>query len=383
MMQTKSLLRLYLLMSLLEEPLFWGPILLLAMAKLGHMSVEQLFLSEALAMGLILLLDAPHGVLADVVGRKICVIMGKFCFLISTCMLAFMETPLHGYLANVLWAIGISLRSGAESALIYDELALRDALHEYPPLMKRCHSYWFFMTALTTLATGFIAEINLRLPLLLSLPGVFISTILIFFFPKEVKTAERVHTWRNYKNHVKDAWKEVRRNKTLQTLIIWLSISGVLGKLYFFTYNPYLELVRVPYSHVGIIFALLNLVAFGMSRYAFLVHETLARVGISFGFLLQSGIMFTQIIFIQPLSGWMLCAQGLTRGYLMTISESLLNKEIETKKRATVLSFHSSCGSILQILGFLIIAPISNNILLVLFVLGVTTLTCSFLSRRL
>lgn len=380
-MKTKTLLRLYLATSLLEEPLFWGPVLLVALAKLGHMSIEQIFLSEALAVGIILVLDAPSGILADMIGRKTCVVLGKLCYLLSTFFLAFMETPLHGYIANILWAIGVSLRSGADSALIYDELKRRDALPEYQALMKKTHSYWFLLTAFTTLATGFIAEIDLRLPLLLSLPGVIISSVLILFFPTEEKRIHE-HTFENYKRHMLEAAQEVLNNKRLRSLIIWLALLGVMGKIYFFTYNPYLELVHVPYSHVGIIFSTINIFAFIASRYAFQIQEKMKCVGFGIGFCLQGVTMLIQGVFTHYLSGWLFGIQGLTRGYINTVSEPLLNKEIGSGKRATVLSFKSSLSGLLQVTGFLITSPLSGNITTLLLVLGVMSLFLAVLSRK-
>lgn len=381
-MKTKTLLRLYLFMSLLEEPLFWGPILLVAMAKLGHMSTEQIFLSEALATGLVLVLDAPSGILADMLGRKMCVTLGKLCFLVSTLFLAFMDSPLHGYIANVLWAVGVSLRSGADSALIYDELQKRDALDEYQPLMRKTHSYGFFITACTTLATGFIAEVDLRLPLLISLPGVVISNILILFFPTEDKRTHE-HTLANYKKHMVEAVQEVWNNKRLKLLLIWFALLGMMGKIYFFTYNPYLELVRIPYGQVGIIFCGINFFAFVASRYAFQIQEKLKCVGFGIGFWLQGVVMLIQAGFTHYLSGWLfILAGGVRWGYINTITEPLLNKEIEGGKRATVLSFQSSLSSLLQVTGFLIASPLSGSITTLLAVLGMISLFLGVLSRK-
>ncbi len=381
-MKTKTLLRLYLLISLLEEPLFWGPILLVAMAKLGHMSTEQIFLSEALATGLVLILDAPSGMLADLIGRKQCVALGKLCFLISTLFLAFMDSPLHGYIANVLWAVGVSLRSGAESALIYDELQKRNALDEYQPLMKKTHSYGFFITACTTLATGFIAEVDLRLPLLISLPGVIISSVLILFFPAEDKRTYE-HTLANYKKHMTEAVYIVRSNNKLKILLIWFALLGMTGKIYFFTYNPYLELAKVPYWQVGIIFCGINLFAFVASRYAFQLQEKMKCVGFGVFFWLQGAIMLVQAGCTHYLSGWLfILAGGIRWGYMNTITEPLLNKEIPSEKRATLLSFQSSLSSLLQVIGFLLMSPLSGDIPMLLVVLGVISFFLGILSRK-
>ncbi len=381
-MKTTTLVRLYLAAGLLEEPLFWGPILLVAMAKLGHMSTADIFLSEALASGLVLVLDAPSGILADMLGRKKCVVLGKTCLLASVLFLAFMESPLHCYTANVLWAFGVSLRSGADSALIYDELQKRRALSEYQSLMKKKHSYRFFIVACTTLATGFIAEIDLRLPLLISLPGVIISSLLMLLFPTD-GTHTREHSLRSYKRHLVEAICEVSNKKRLGLLLIWFALLAMVSKIYFFTYNPYLELVAVPYWQVGIIFCGINLFGFVASRYAFQIQEKLGRVGFGICFWLQGAVMLFQAGYTYYLSGWLfVIAGGIRWGYINTITEPILNKEIASERRATILSFHSSLCSLLHMLGFLVTSMIAGSVTTLLAALGVVSVLLGILSRK-
>jgi len=381
-MKTKTLLNLYLIESILDDPLFWGPVLILALSKLGHMSNEQIFLSEAFATGLILILDAPSGMLADLIGRKKCVIIGKILFLISLLFMAFMTSPIHGYIANAFWAIGVSLKSGADSALIYDELKKRNALDEYKLYCEKQNSYSFLLAALTTLSAGFIAEIDLRLPMILSIPGVLISTILVFFFPKEERKTHE-HSFANYKLHMLDAYKEVLNNKILQTLLLWFAILGVLGKIYFFTYNPYLEMVKIPYSEIGFIFCGINIFAYVASKYAFKIQEKLGNLGVGLIFIFQGIIMLVQASFVNKFSGLLfVLAGGVRWGYMSTISGPVLNSEIQSEKRATVLSFYSSFSSMLQVIVFVIASPLSGNIPVLLAVIGVTSLALGFISRK-
>lgn len=380
-METRTLLRLYLVASLLNDPLFWGPVLLLALAKLGHMSIEQIFISEVIAVTLILILDAPSGVFADMIGRKRSVVIGKVCYLVSVLFFACMTTPVHGFIANIMWALSASLQSGAKSALIYDELKKRNAVHEYRRLSERTRSYWFLMTACTTLATGFLAEIDLRLPLLLSIPGVIVSTVLVFFFPRE-SPYEHTKSLPNACIHMKEALHEVLKNKRLRSLIIWISLFGITSKMYFFIYNPYLELVEIPYSHVGIIFSLINLSAYLASTYAFRIYKKLHHVGFNLWFGIQSITMFIQTCFAYQFSGWLFGVQGFGRGYVTTVCDPIMNEEIASEKRATVLSFESSLGSLFQVLSFLVMSPLTADIHMFLAVLGSITLIFSFLSRK-
>jgi len=347
------------------------------------MSITEVFLSEAVATAIILMFDAPSGMIADSFGRKRCVVVGKFLFLGSTICIACMTSPIHGYVANILWAFSVVLISGAESALVYDELKKRNALGEYQKLVKDVQSYSFLLVAFTTVITGFVAEINLRLPLILSIPGVCIATVLACYLPRDVPSkSHRAHTFESYKHHMYEAVQEVMRSSRLKVLFVWLAIFAVMGKLYFFIYNPYLELVQVPYSHIGIIFSLINIASFLTAKYAFWFKERINHVGLWIGFVIQGVTMFLQAYFVQYISGWFFISQGIARGYVNTVATPLLNEEIESQKRATVLSFHSSLMSLLQVGLFLVMAPFSGDIPLFLCILGGVTLVMSFLSRK-
>lgn len=381
-MKTKNVLRLYLVMSVLEEPIFWGPIIILAMSKLAGMTVAEIFFSEALAVALVFVLDAPSGVVADMIGRKKCVVIGRFCLLLSMIFFAFMEKAWHAYVANFFWAVGISLRSGAESAMIYDELRRRNALNEYPALMKRCHGFFFLLAIPSAVLTGFIAEkFGLRTPLLLSIPGVCLSMLLVYFFPKE-EVFEKVHTIKSYCEHLVEAIKETAKNKKLWIFMFWFALLSVIGKVYFFMYNPYLELVKVPYSQIGFIFAGLNLISLAATWYTFWLHEKIGRFGFGVWFSSQGVIMLAQAYFLSAWCGWLFSAQGVLRGYGSTIREPILNNLIPDEKRATMLSFDSSFSSLLQVLSFAIIAPISNNLVISLYLLGGISFFFAFFSRR-
>lgn len=364
-------------MSILDDPIFWGPVVVLAMMKLGHMSNAEIFISEALATALILILDAPSGVFADLVGRKTSVVMGKIFFLISVILLAIMTSPIYGYLSNVFWAIGVSLRSGAESALIYDELKKRRAVSVYESIMKNVTSKWFFLASFATLASGYLAEIDLRIPLILSIPTVAISTILIFFFPKDDKV-EVTHTFANYKTHTIEALRAVMNNPKLKKILLWIALFSAVGKIYFFHYNPYLDLVNVPYGHIGIIYFVLNLISYFSSKYAFDIKNRIGGLGLRYGFLFQSITILIQVVFVKSWCGYLFAGQGFLRGYISTVAGPAMNEEIESKIRATVLSFNSSAVSLMQTVSFLMFSLWNSNVILSLSILCVITLFLSW-----
>ncbi len=369
-------------MTILTDPLFWGPIVILSLNKLAHMNAEQVFFSESLAMALILLLDAPSGILADKLGRKPCVGLGIGAFLVGIVIFATMTSPLHGYTANCLWAIGVSLTSGAKSALIYDELASRGEESRYELLVKQTMSVRFFIVAVATLATGPLAEINLRLPLYLSIPGVAVAFVVAIMLPENAKPQHQKHTLKLYLEHTKDSLSTLRANVPLMKLIMWFALLSVIGKMYFFTYNPYLDLVGVSYTTVGFIFTGINLVAFFASRYAFVVRKRLKSIGFCYVFIYYSAMMTLQGVLRSDWLSIAMIANGLVYGYIHTVKEPELNRMIASDKRATLLSFESTFVGMLQMAGFALVAPFSSNTFTFLTGLGMVALLLALASRK-
>ena len=113
---------LYKLFVIFNEPLFWGPILITSLQKLGQMSLPEIYFMESAVMIICVVLDIPAGALADVIGRKKSLIIGRVFLLASIVGFATMHSPVEAWISNIIWAIGYSFQSGADQALLYNTL---------------------------------------------------------------------------------------------------------------------------------------------------------------------------------------------------------------------------------------------------------------------
>ena len=83
-METRNARRnviLYKLFVMFNEPLFWGPILIISLQNLAHMSLPDIYFMESAVMIICVALDIPAGALADVIGRKKTLIIGRIFLL--------------------------------------------------------------------------------------------------------------------------------------------------------------------------------------------------------------------------------------------------------------------------------------------------------------
>src|SRR5262245_4027350 len=67
-------------------------------------------------------LDVPFGALADRTSRRWCLIVGLLLPAVASVVLAWSPTLVTVIVAEALYATGVALRSGADSALLYDLL---------------------------------------------------------------------------------------------------------------------------------------------------------------------------------------------------------------------------------------------------------------------
>lgn len=113
---------LYKLFVIFNEPLFWGPVVIASIQELGHMSLADIFFMESAVMVLCVLLNIPSGALADLIGQKTTIIIGRIFLLGSAIGFTTQYDPFTAWLANIMWAIGYSFQSGADVSFFYNFL---------------------------------------------------------------------------------------------------------------------------------------------------------------------------------------------------------------------------------------------------------------------
>ena len=180
----------YRLYAMFSEPLFWGPILIMALQELAHMPLTDIYYMESFVLIVCVLLDIPMGALADVIGRKKTLIIGRVFLSLSMYFFATMSNSLEAWIGNILWAIGYTMQSGADTSFLYDTLKEQGREGEYRSIEGKSIGGRFFLFAFCSLLVGVLAKVDIRLPLYLSACFVFIPLISAFFIKEP---AQAVH----------------------------------------------------------------------------------------------------------------------------------------------------------------------------------------------
>ncbi len=340
---------LYRMFVLFSEPLFWGPVLIVSLQKLGHMSLPDIYFLESAAVAVSVVLDIPAGALADVVGKKAILIVGRVFLFASICGFALMSSPVWAWVANMFWAIGFAFQSGTDVSLIYGNLKSGGYQKLFRKIEGRATGGRFMLMALGALAVSGLAGIQLRLPVMLCVPFAIVPLVISFKFSEPVKTetygvSKQVQT-------LKDGMQYAIHSPQVRWVVLFYAFIAGTSKIWFFTYNPYFETVGISIAWYGFIFFLLNIVAWSVSFYAHTiakkVHEKTSIVLMSL--CIGVPILLMGLIPLWPLA-YLVLFQNVVRGFMRPFLGDLLNRHIASERvRTTVLSVQSSTTNVVSI----------------------------------
>lgn len=298
------------------------------------LSVFQISLLLTWWAAIAMLLEIPTGALADYWSRKkmltIAPVLKSLCFLVW--FFANGNFYLYG-LGFVFWALGSSLVSGTTEALLYDTVVYAGKKDEYEKVLGKKKFYYNIALAISMVSGGFIASYHLDWAVLFSIVPLLFSAFfasLIKEVPKSDSTGE-VH----YLEYIKVAFQEVKTNKILLYLFIYIFAISIFGDIEEFD-QLYYQLAKLPifaFGIVGFLWSSLNAIG---AHYAYKFKK------ISSIFYLLPFISAVLLIFVAkypsiPMIG-LLLASYFIASPLQVLMESKIQHNIKSMSRATVTS---------------------------------------------
>lgn len=328
----------------------------------AQLSAIQLVLVGTVLELSIFLFEIPTGVVADVVSRRLSVILGVF--LIGAGFLLEGALPIFAtiLLAQVLWGLGYTFTSGATQAWITDEIGEAAA----GPAFLRA-SQLADLAALLGIPLGvFLGKVQINLPIVVG-GGLFmgLGLILILFMPENgfqpTPRGER-NTWQSMLHTLRSGFGMLRRRPALWNILLIGLFFGLYSEGYDRLWVKHLTDNILPsggsqidpVSLVGLISAggaLLSIAATELIRRRLDTTRPNANARIM---LVASAMMVIGLItFAQARS--LVLAVGMI--WLIDVFRSLnsplyttwVNQRLDPQVRATVLSMSSQVDAIGQI----------------------------------
>ena len=308
--------------------LFFYAIIFLYLVQVKNLSAPQVLLAEALYNVAIMLFLIPSGKIVDKIGKKNSVIIANVGMTISIVVILLMNNFYHLIIAYSIIAFGYSIITIAENIILYDSIPSGTKRGKIFSLIDgKASSYYYYIDAVTSIATGFLYVINPYIPIILCLIMCIISTILACGF-QHTNTVSKNTT--SEKITLREAFKHVINSKRLL-----YNLSSLRSSIF--------KDLNLNAQYFGIIYAVLQFISGTTARYQNKIHnkfknETLAVLGIPLtisciligilGNLKSDNFIFSVIMMLFILQNVL---KGPYRTLIVRYMNNFTNKAIRTK----------------------------------------------------
>jgi MFS family permease len=369
------------LISFLEGLEFIGGVLIPFYLLWGKISFFQITLLQSIFSISSLLMEIPSGAIADRFGRKFSVVLSGIITVIAVVVYSIYPNFYIFIIGELLFAAGAALISGASDALVYD--TLKDTCKEKASkkVFARISSASNIgRTIALPIGSAIAAFIGLREAMLFMALPWFIA-FLIMLTLKEPKSDYS----ENYIETLKSGLRYFKGHRILKIMAFDKVAIATTAFLIIWLFQPVLMQLDMPIIYFGIIGSAITItqIAF-MNRFDWL--EKIFRgkkryllfsallAGLGYILLGMAGSAAAAIIIIIIMSGF-----GLSRDVLYS---SYMNKHIESKNRATVLSVVSMLQKLfLGIMYPLVGLAVNWSLNITLVMLGIMTMAFALISR--
>lgn len=314
------------------------PVIVLFYNECG-LDLADIFILKSVYSIAMVSLEIPTGYLADVWGRRNCLITGCiFCFL-GFINYSLSDTFLAFFISEILLGFGQSLVSGADSALLYDTTIHYHKENSYLKYEGRVTMVGNFSEAFAGIFSGLLAAYSLRLPFYVQSGIAFIGIPAAFALTEH---AAKTKIENSFANIVKIIKYSLLTNKELCYNIMFSGIIGAATLTMAWFVQPLLIELDTPTTWFGIIWTILNLTV-GISAlysdrldqklgsnkmYAFILFFIVGGyVAVSFN-ISRIGLVFLFFFYI-------------VRGFATPILKGYINQITFSEMRATVLSIRN------------------------------------------
>ena len=337
------------------------------LAGFKHFSLLQLGMLEGIFHLTSFLMEVPTGAVADIWGKRISRIAGRYLFILSLIILFFADSFLVQALGFVLCALNYNLESGSGDALVYDSVLLLKEEKHYMSIKGKKEFLYQLSSILAFLLGGYLAVRSYPLVFLVTALFSILSLANAYFFTEPVfEKQERAGADKS------GTPKETFHFSTIITSIV-KQTAGSLGiiierpriafliifseliftfttSMYFYLQNYWKSGGRTEW-YIGVVFALQAALS-GISSVISPKIEKKAGERNILIYLPALLLVCLGGIALTPCESFFYIMTGFLEGILLVAISDYINRMIPSENRATILSFQSMSFSFFMIILF-------------------------------
>lgn len=315
------------------------------------LSLSQILLLHIIFSAAVISLEIPTGAWADRLGRRTS--MGLGALLMALASLGYFFAPGFASIAvcEFLFASGLTLTSGADSAYLYDQLKAVGREGEYLRREAAASGAKYIGLGVAAAAGGllvyFVApEVTFLVTAAASL-GAFGVTLLFPATPAGPSERAGRSPWHQPSKilpSIRQAAEAIRGNRAISWIILYSSLIFVLIRVSDTLFQPVLRTQGFNMMGIGLVFAGLSFVAAATALRLGDLSWRRSRGLLLFGMPLLLAATYSLVSLFGPwLAVALMVPHFMVSGVYSPVVKTLLNEELEDSRvRATVLSAESA-----------------------------------------
>ncbi|MGE5423716.1 MAG: MFS transporter [Syntrophothermus sp.] len=305
--------------------------------KSNCMTMQDIFILQGIYSVTLMILEIPTGWFADFAGRRTSILAGSFFGVVGYLVYSTSSGFWQFVVAETVLGVGMSLVSGADSALLYDSLASAGKDNMYTRFEGRITSIGNFGEALAGVAGGLLAAYSLRTPYYFQTGIAFLAIPAAMMLREPpVRTIITPPGARQVLNAIIGIFGKDRK---LMWSIILSAVTGVSTLTMAWFAQPFFIQSGIKVSWFGAIWAILNLSVGIAAMYAWRIEDKLGsrKTILFFSAALAAG-------YLGLAGGWLipgftlLFIFYLARGLATPTLRNYINLHTTSDVRATILS---------------------------------------------
>ena len=374
--------------------LFYYGIRVMFLTEVKGITSSQILLSSTIYAFSMIIMQVPATLLTSKLGYKNTAITGNILNIIWALILITFKSFAGLALSQVISGTAFALKYVSESNLLSSSIPQAPTYQRneiFSRLDKKGFSRYCIFSAISTIISGFLYNINPYIPIFLSLICIIASTAISFNF-NDIREEESKQSFKDYMKDLKKGYKFITKSKRLRALLVMTgAVWGIIGLLDSYQLTL-LQDIGATSVQIGIIFAMFELTRGLLSNTAIdfnkkFKNKSLTNILLTFGigFILAGIIAFSRIPFYTKLITIVviLLVMGGANAIDQILAKKYVNNFTSSKILPAIYSAKSICDNLLRtvitLLGALVlgiynidIATVAMGIFILILTLGLT-----------
>ncbi len=327
--------------------------------ELQFITLSELAIIEAIMQGAQLLAELPTGAIADLLGKRASVIIGRIIEIISLLMYA-SSTHFAAFVWYAIAAgIGGSFVSGAKDALIYDSLKQDNRHHLYPKIASKASLIFQLSFAGAILLGGILSLWGYTMAIYAAVIADTLALIASFWFQEPTVDTEKF-TLPRYVKQLSQGFTELFKSPYVRDIsLFYIGVGGITWSAMMIFNTSLLTTIGYTTFQIGIIVAAIRIfnssILFGALHLKTIITKRRAYLLFPVIMLLcyLPGFLLTKELAVIAVAGSIFASSA-----RWVILGSYVNEHYDSKNRATALSTLSMLVSFAVVGLALISSPV-------------------------